>query len=148
MSSTFKWATPENIATALDTGLNSLGDGNTALSSSIDNASDLYQYMDIEFYMASATSGASPFVLLWLLVALDGTNYEDGSAGTPGTIPLRAADAAIPLRASVTATQRVSICNVAIPPEKFEILLQNKAGVALASSGNTLKYRRHNSQVV
>jgi hypothetical protein len=149
MGVTFKWAAGESIATACSADMDSLGSGNTVLSAdAIANQTDLYQYIDMEWVMASATSGANPFISIWFLVALDGSNYEDGTAGTPGVIPLRQPDVLIPLRAAVTAAQRVTVCNTPIPPQLFKILVCNNAGVALASSGNTLKYIRHNAQAV
>ena len=147
--STLKWATPEAIQTAMTTGLNSLGNGNTAIGSSIDNSSDLYMYIALEVVLPSITTGAgAPSIDVWCLSSADGTNYEDGSAGTPGVIPDRPPDASFALKPSSTSAWRRVIVNVPIPPVKFDLLLMNNSGVALAASANTLKYSRYNLQTV
>lgn len=146
--STTKWAAAEAAQTALDTGLNSLGDGSTALSTAINNDSDLYLYMGLELYLASIANGATPNVDVYVIASLDGTNYEDGSAGTPGTIPDRPPDASFPLKPSTTTASRKVFSGIPIPSCKFKLLLVNSAGVAFAASGNTLKYSRCNMQGV
>ena len=149
MTTTLKWTTPESIGTALDSGLNSLGDGNTALSAAIDNLTDLYTLVDLELVLASVDLSAQTklWISVWFITTVDGSNYEDGSAGTPGTVPSRPPDAVFPLR-KVNAAQRINITNIPVPPYSGKLLLQNNAGAALASSGNTLKYRRHTQQGV
>ncbi len=147
MTTTFKWLAGESPASALTTELNSLGNGNTALSAAIDNLADLYEYIDIEVYLASYTTGSVPFVSIWFLYSVDGTNYEDGSAGTPGTIPDRQPDAVIPLKSTTASAWRRVAVGIPLGPLKFKVLLQNNTGATLASSGNTVKYSRHNEQV-
>lgn len=145
--STFKWVAPESIQTALDTGLNSLGNGNTALSSAIANQTDLYLYISLELYLNTINPTGSPYVQIYFILSPDESNYEDGTAGTPGTIPARQPDAIFALRAA-NAAQRVALSNIPIPPLPFKLLLVNNTGVAFNASSNTLKYRRHNSQGV
>lgn len=151
MATTFQWTTPEAITTALSTGLNSLGDGNAALSAAINNESDLYTRINLEFafdlYDNHTATGAS--VIFWFLSTMDGTNYEVGSAGTPGQIPSRSPDALmpVPIRNSNFAG-RCILTNVLIPPLAFKILFLSAIGGTIASSNNTLKYRRHNEQGV
>lgn len=142
----------DTIATALSTGLNSLGNGNTAISSAIDFTAagvDRKQYIDIEVYIASVDLSAqvNPAIYLWILARTDGTNYEDGTAGTPGTIPARPPDAIFPLRA-VNAAQRVFQRMILTTPDNGEILVKNAAGAALASSGNTVKYYTYGIEVI
>ena len=151
MTTTSKWTTPEGIVTLMSTDLNSLANSTSestgkVLSSAIDNLTDLYLLMNIEVVLASITSGSgSPYIGLWFLFQADGTNYETGSTTID---PAKAQHVVIPLKASYTGAQTVIIENIPIPPLPFKILLQNKAGAALASSGNTVKYRRHNEQGV
>lgn len=147
MTTIFKWVAGEGAQNGITTGLDSLGDGNTAISAAIDNLTDLYEYIDLELYLAQITGIAPPYVSIWILYSLDGTNYEDGSAGTPGTLPVKQPDAIIPI-AEANVTSRKIVTNIPIAPLKFKILLQNSTGAAFAASGNTLKYNRHNEQVV
>ncbi len=148
MTTTFKWLAGEGAQSALTTELNSLANGNTALSAAINNDADLYEYIDLELYLASFATSTSPWIAIWILASVDGSNYEDGSAGTPGTIPDRQPDAIIPLKASTTSAWRRCAVNIPIPPLKLKLLLNNQTGATFASSGNTLKYNRHNEQVV
>lgn len=146
-TTTFGWAAGEGAQSALTTELNSLGSGNTALSGEIDNLTGLYEYVDLEVYLASITTGSAvPYIAVYVLASVDGTNYEDGSAGTPGVIPTRQPDAMLPLPVSATGALRRVAVNIPVPPLKIKLLLVNGAGVGLAASGNTLKYNRHNEQ--
>ena len=152
MSTTYdvKWAAPEAIVTALTTELNSLANGEAALTAAIANETGLYPYIDLELYMASVDihTQTALYLSVWFLSAVDSTpNYEDGSNTGP-MIPARPPDVVIPVRAGSGAmTQRVNVVNIPIPPLGFEILIQNNIGAALAASGNTLKYRRHNMRI-
>lgn len=151
MTITFKWVAPEALTTAISTGLNSFADSYSAISSSINNESDLYTRINLEFgfdpydnHLASAAA-----VLVWILASMDGTNYEVGTAGTPGTVPPRSPDALIPVPIqNNNYAGRVTIANLLIPPLAFKLLLLSTVGGTLASSNNTLKYRRHNEQGV
>lgn len=149
MASTMKWAAPESIATALSAELNSLANGSySAASGAIDNATGLYTHMALELYLASLTPVAGQQVAIYLVPSIDGTNYEDGggAVAAPSVSFLCAFD----LRAATAAQYRAQV-NIPIPPFAFKLILQNvtiTSGVALASSGNTLKYRRYNMQAV
>lgn len=148
MASTQKWTTPEAIVSDLTTELNSLANGSYSnASSAVDNLTDLYEYMEVELAIASITTGSgAPYCGLYLVKEIDGTNYEDGGGATaPASTALIAT---FPLRASTTAAQRVVVGPIAIPPAHFKLVLQNNAGAALASSGNTVKHRRFNEQSV
>lgn len=147
-----QWSTYDSIQTALDTGLNSLGNNNHALSSAIDFAAsppDKVLYMDIEVVLASVDLSAqvNPAIYIWLVARTDGTNFEDGAAGTPGTNPARQPDCIVPLRA-VNGAQRVLMRLIPTTPDQGKLLFQNKAGAALASASNTLKYRTYSISAV
>lgn len=143
MPTTQQWVAPESIATALTTELNSLGNGSqSAASSAIDNETDLDEWIDVELVLASLTPTGSPFCLVYILYSLDGTNYEDLS-----TSALHAAAAALPFT-TATGAKRVVARAIPILPLKFKLAVENRSGVSLAASGNTLKYRRFNEQQV
>ncbi|MCB0038685.1 MAG: hypothetical protein KDI56_09575 [Xanthomonadales bacterium] len=149
MTTELKWTTPESIATALSTELNSLANGSySAASSAIDNATGLYQFIELELYLASLTPVSGQSVTVYLLASADGTNYASGggSVAPPSNALLTVFD----LRAA-TATQRRVSRVLEIPPLSFKLVVGNASiasGVAFASSGNTLKYRRFNVQAV
>ncbi len=141
---TATWSPYDGIATALSTGLDALGNNNHALSAAIDNSTNKRFYADLELVLASVDLSAqtNPAVYIWVINYVDGANYEDGAAGTPGTNPARPPDAIIPLRA-INGAQRAAKRLVSIPPSNFKILLQNKTGAALAANSNTLKYQTY-----
>src|SRR5262245_31776071 len=136
MATTFKWVAPESIASTLTTELNSLADGSfSSASSAIDNESDLYEFMELELNLASLSPTAGAYVDIWIETAPDGTNYSDhGKALQTGGLLCT-----FPLDTTASTAQRLPLAVVSIPPVKFKLSARNKAGVALGSSGNTLK---------
>jgi hypothetical protein len=94
----------------------------------------------------SQSGATTPTVLIWLLSCVDGVNYEDGTAGTPGIIPARQPDAVIQLR-SVNGPQIVNFREINLPPGTFKILLKNNTQAALAASGNSLSYNMYSEAV-
>lgn len=143
MATTNKWVAPEAIATALTTQLNSLANGSICTASSaIDNLTDLYQYIELELVLASLTPTGTPYCLVYLQKQIDGTNDEDLTTSASHLVI-----ATFPMSTAVAA-KRIIVSNILIPPTSFKLAVQNQAGPALASSGNTLKYRRYNEQSV
>ena len=150
MASTFKWVAPEALTSYLTTELNSLADstsdttGFSAVGAEIANETDLYQYINLELVVATqgAARSAGGFVAVYINYSADGTTYDD-TTDKAFTELL----GIFPLDAAVTA-RRLTKTNLPIPPIDFKLLVLNDTGQALAATGNTLKYRRHNEQVV
>ena len=141
----YRWSAPASIQTALSTELNSLAnDSNAITSTQVDNTTNRKTFIDVELYLASVDLSAqdNPAIYVWFLYEIDGTNQEDGAAAVN---PAKQPDIVIPLR-EVSATQRVIIPNTIALPYEFDILLGNRTGAALASSGNTFKYRFHSME--
>jgi hypothetical protein len=134
---------------ALTTELNSLASGNAILASAdIVNGTALDRYMDVSLVLASAvfpnTAGLNVSLYIYPL-SDDATHYGDGrftssAAGPPNYAPC----ATIPLVINVTQAQYGQATAIVIPPGTFRLVLSNNAGVALAASGNTVKYRTYN----
>lgn len=146
MATTFQYGTTEGVASALTTELNSLASATrSAASASIDNTPATggnYELMDVELNVTYGTNpSAGGYVALYLLPSLDGTNFADGAAATA---PQKALLIGVfELRAS-TSAQRLALTRIPLPPRKFELLVDNQAGQAMAASGNTVKYSRFN----
>lgn len=121
---------PWNGSSSRTTGISAsdnFANGSGLLSDEIDNTTNLDTMMDIQlgFDPESAPAAGASFYI-YVLYALDGTNYEDGgtalqpTAKTPATpIACRAVDTA----------QKVNANQIAISPHKFKILVWNATAV-------------------
>jgi hypothetical protein len=136
---------PGSSSSIITTGMNSLANEGNAVSSEINNATNSSLFHDAELYLAAPGSApsAGAVVELYIIQALDGTNYEDGDASTdPPAVNLVGV---FQISASATA-QRRTIRGITIPPTKFKYVLINKTGVTLAASGNILKIAPYSYQ--
>jgi hypothetical protein len=135
-ASTFTW-----LRGTIDTWITtstSLTSGSSVLSAAITLTSANYTRADCELNTAawSTTVAANSAVVVWLIRQADGTNYEDGIAGTD---PARTPDIIFPLRAVSTA-QRIVIPNIELPRGLFKALLKNDGtGATLQGTPWTLK---------
>ncbi|MCH7988581.1 MAG: hypothetical protein IID46_05435 [Planctomycetes bacterium] len=70
-----------SVTTVLSTELNSMAVGNRVLSAAIDNTTDLYLFEDLVLSVDFVgTPDAGAIVSVFLIEALDDTNYVEGSA--------------------------------------------------------------------
>jgi hypothetical protein len=106
------------------------------------------QYADLELLIDLATAAtAGGYVALWFILAIDGTNYESGSATV---FPARAPDVIIPVRSTTDDSQVVSIRRVDWPQGKFHVVFQNNTGQTTTNTDNLtqLSYRSYNDNLV
>jgi hypothetical protein len=125
------------ITTMISTELNSLTTTSiTTPATAFDNTTTGYGYADFELlvtYGTNPTAGSQ--VELYLVPALDGTNYADGSSSVVssnhyvGGFVLRA----------VTTAQRIVLRNISIPACPFKVHVKNSSGQTTAASGNTVR---------
>ena len=128
-----------SIASALTTDLNSLANGSaSAASAALDNTSNLDLYHDLTLTVAAQGSArsAGATVSVYLVMALDGTNYDDVNATTAELV------AVFPLDAATTARQATRR-DVPVPPGLFKYFVVNNTGQAFAASGSLLEFRAH-----
>jgi hypothetical protein len=128
-----------SIANALTTELNSLGSGSaSAASSALDNTSNLDLYHDLTLTVAAqgGARSAGAAVSVYLVMALDGTNYDDVNATTAELVAVFTLDAA-------TTARQLTRRDVPVPPGLFKYFVVNGTGQAFAASGNILEYRAH-----
>jgi hypothetical protein len=105
------------------------------------------QYGDFELYCRGADAfHAGDCVSIWFLMKNDGTNLEDGAAGTQ---PARAPDLIFPVRA-VSTQQRIVLQRVVLPNGKFTCLLMSgpNHGFTNTDNENTLDMFTYNDNVV
>jgi hypothetical protein len=140
MASIGKWNAPSAVATILTTELNALANNTmTAASTAVANQTNLDLLVDVEVVLASLSPAAGAYVAIYVLEAVDGSNYP-----TPSDADLRLMSTSllvvIPLGVAAATAQRVVARNVVIPPGTFKVKLDNQAGVALGATLNTVKF--------
>ena len=121
MANAIKWTTPTSRTTGI--AAPSLSAGANYLGSAIDNDTnkDRWLHLDIEM-----THGSSPTANtvheIYLIYAIDGTNYEDGGVSVD---PSKNPTLLFAVKAQTT-TQRQSFVNIPIAPFKFKILIKSE----------------------
>jgi hypothetical protein len=147
MANIGKWNAPSATTSVLTTELNSLGNNTmTAASSAIANQTNLDMYVDIEVNLASLSPTTGAYVSLYLLEAVDGSNYP-AQSDADLRLTVTQVLVIIPLGTTAATAQRIAVRNVVIPPGSFKIKLDNQSGVALAASGNTVKFNAYNTNL-
>jgi hypothetical protein len=131
--------------------LNSLANGSTAYSSLnsssyvVDTTSSLELYFQAEFVGGSISPTGTPDVV-FILMPMDSTlaSFVNGDAtATVADQPvwMQYPHAAIGLRTKASSTQLAKSGAILLPPDRYRPMLLNRAGVALASSGNQVNLR-------
>lgn len=138
---TSKWSTyTATAATVLSTEANSLANGSiTAAGSEIDNSTNGDMRADFELILAAqgvARSGGAT-VPLYIVTALDGTNYTDVNASVSEPVGSFTLDAA-------TTARRAIVRGVPLSPAKHKPVLGNLTGQAFAASGTSVRVRLYN----
>jgi len=118
--------------TPITISLNGLANNSVAISSTIDNSTNLFQDYLIEIVIAG-TASPTAFCEVRLLISEDGTNFGTWESGIPlGTINL----------SSSPQIAHFSLLNVLFQaPKYFKIAVRNVTGNALASSGNSASFQ-------
>jgi hypothetical protein len=142
------WTTAVNAAD-----VNSLANGSSVLSSVADiaNGTALDMFADISIALGSVTAAAPNFIGVYIYpLNEDGTTYGDGQlASGTGAAKIPSATAWVGNISFPTGAAAIvgTLSRIALPPGSFRFVLYNQAGVTLASSGNTVKYRTYNRSV-
>ena len=128
---------PDVVTTVLSTELNSLGAGAaSALGTAYDNGTNLFLYGAFQVDVTFGTGPTADTTLdLYLVPALDGTNYADGSTTVAAQ---NNAVGGYTMRA-VTTEQRLTIWGILLPPCKFKMQLFNNTNQGMPASGSTVK---------
>lgn len=115
------------------------GAGN--LGSEIDNTTNLDRFLDVELSWQHGTgpTANSPWYV-YILYAMDGTNYEDGGTSTQ---PTKVPAATFPAP-NDTSAHKAARVNVPLAPFKFKLLVWNGTNQNSSSSAVTLLAKSHN----
>jgi hypothetical protein len=130
--------------------LNALANSAYALGSAIDNTPATLGafYGDLEVVLSSSVSAGTgtPYIGVYLLPSLDGTNYPTPPGGSAGATPASYFVGSILANASTGFTVG-HLRGIVLPPFNFKILIQNVLGVALpATNTSTVKLYRYSEQ--
>lgn len=146
----FKQQGYATLATCLTTELNALATGSacTAGPAQGADAGDAELLLDFELLTGgSITPGTNPRADLYLLRAVDGTNYEDATTGASESLPPDAyVGSFIPTAGA--GTKRMAIRDRPAPPGLWKAVIHSELGVSLSATSNTLKVRAHSYQSV
>lgn len=142
-----KWNAPDSPETVMTTELNSLANDGRAITStpvSNDASGELDMYAEFQLYLPAQGSARDDgaHVEMYVLPEVNGNYAYGGSTLTPASNLLVGSfefDAA-------TAARYAHLRGVLLPPTDFYVLLINRTGQALASSGNVLRMERYNVQ--
>jgi hypothetical protein len=127
----------ETPTTLFTTELDNLSSNASILSAAVDNsqgqALDGYTQADLELVWAYGAGPSTGVVSAWILRCVDGTNFEDGSAGV---LPGRAPDVVFaPIYGTANGQRQVQSLN--LPPGRFRVLLRNDGAGQAFSASNT-----------
>lgn len=129
------------------TEVNSLANGSVAVGATvISNGTALDQTADLSFSVTGTTAATgSPYLGFYIMpLNQDGTTYGDGTASGTVAPAINYLFANIFVPNSITAAALVgNVTGFQIPPGSFKFAVVNGTGNALASSGNTIKYRTY-----
>jgi len=116
----------------------------TSESDEIDNSTLKYLSADFEWVNTAVLTVSPATIGLYLIPSLDDTNYPtwtQGTADTPENDQYFIGSFTLVVG---SVPQREVFRNVSLPPGKFKVAVRNKAGIALALTGSSLKFRRWN----
>lgn len=133
MAGDIKGKTP-GATTMMSSELNSLANGSfAAQSTGYDNSSTLAPLGDFELVAATGSNmTANNQCELYLLPALDGTNYA-GTSGPPPNCYVGS------FTVQAETSGRYVLRDVSLPLSLFKAYLKNGSGQAFSASGSTLK---------
>ncbi len=115
------------------------GSGSFALGAAIDNTSLLYTDADLLIVLSSAvtTGSGTPTIQVWLLPALDGTNYPAPPGASAAAAPSNLLAGTIMAVPSVS-TSVLALRGIILPPSLFKIQIQNNLGVAFPATNTSV----------
>ena len=144
-SNVVQWTSSGTYTTVISSGqLSGLTTGTGVVSTaSISNNKDQYAHFELQVTATGAFATGDRFDV-YFLVAVDGTNFEDGSASIT---PARAPDLIIPVRAVTNTSQRINMKHTPLPQGTFNTLIINQASDPISTGSSVLSYFPYNEQI-
>jgi len=123
--------------------IDSLTDNEWTDESDEQNNTNGWLFADWELVLGSAAfTTADSAIELYIIPAVDGTNYPNWTGNVTTDEPENNAHYVGSFTTSQeTEAQRLVLRAIDLPPGKWKAALRSRAGVSLAASGNTLKFR-------
>src|SRR5215472_3707546 len=116
--------------------LNALAGGSmSAASATYNNQTNLDLYCDVEVYLDPLSPSAGAHVDIYILAAIDGTNFPAQSAADLRLTTTQLL-CSIPIGTTASTAQRVAVRNVPLPPQPVQFKLDNQTGGTLAANNN------------
>lgn len=142
--STLKWGTPEAPHIALQV-TSDLANNARKLGGAITPSG--YRYASWEFNTQLHTAPTNVgSVELYLIPAIDGTNYAEGSEGVDGS--MNAFVGIFPLYPNANSGMRVPLTNLTTVPMNFKPLIKNISGQTIPANSGVLTVRFYNEDIV
>src|SRR5215472_2603905 len=125
-----------NPTTVLSTGLNALANNTmSAASSTYANQTNLDLYCDLEVFLDTLSPAGGAYVSIYIWAAIDGSNFPAQSAADLRLTTTQLL-CTIPIGTTASTTQRVAVRNLLLPPQPFQLKIDNQTGVAFAATAN------------
>jgi len=146
MANLILWGVAANSeGTVLTTELNALADdGVSALGTEYDNSTglDTFGLLELGVDFVSAPT-ANAVVSIYMLKALDGTNYENAPI-----LATRNADLVASIGMEATTSARIYMSHTfEMPPCKVKFVLINESGQAFPATGSTVELFTGNKEI-
>jgi len=148
MPSVLKWEAASTANTLVSSGAVVANDSISGPSTAYDNSVNLNTYGWLEFVgtFGATPDASNPTLDIYMAQAPDGTNYQDAPL-TGGANQTEMYVISIPVQKN-TASQRITVGPIPLPPHKFQLYLDNQAGASASTinlnSGWTLKLYTNN----
>jgi hypothetical protein len=105
----------------------------TAASATYANQTNLDLYCDLEVFLAALSPAAGAYVDIYILTAVDGTNFPAQSAAD-----LRLTSTqkfcTVPVGTTASTAQRVAVRNLLLPPQPVQFILDNQTGTNIVAT--------------
>ena len=130
------------------TALNALAIGSYALGAAINNTpvdgtTISYDLADLTITLSSAITvgGGAPLLSVWILPAVDATNYPTPPGASAAAAPTNLLAGTYQGVAS-SVTQTIIVTNLPIPPYSFMVMIQNYIGTFPSTNTSTCQLQR------